>query len=60
MKIESGLFLLLMVLKSVSVIPLAEKNMGMGYAVFFMALNVVAYGFLIYMSQTQRRVMIGN
>lgn len=57
MKIESWLFLLLMVLKTVSVIPLAAKNMGMAHAAFFMVLNVAAYGFLIYMSQTQRRVI---
>lgn len=55
MKLESWLFLLLMVLKFISVIPLAYQNMGVGHAVFFAALTVIAYGTLIFFSETDTR-----
>lgn len=55
MRLESVLFLLLMILKMVSVIPLAFENMGVDYGIVFLILNIVSYGTLIYFAEKDNR-----
>ena len=50
MRFDTLMFLLLMILKSVTVIPLAAKNMGLPTAIGFMVLNILSYGTLMYLS----------
>jgi hypothetical protein len=50
MRFDTWVFLLLMILKTFTVIPLAAKNMGLPTAIGFMVLNVLGYGTLMYLS----------
>lgn len=50
MRFDTWLFLLLMILKTFTIIPLAAQNMGLPTAVGFMVLNVLSYGTLMYLS----------
>ena len=50
MRFDTWLFLLLMILKSFTVIPLAAERMGWLTAIGLIVLNVLGYGTLMYLS----------
>lgn len=55
MKFDSWMLLALMLLKSISVVPLIAQDYGIAIGAMAMAFNVVSYSLLIWATQRESR-----
>ena len=56
MRGDSVLLLVFMVLKLITVVPMAFESMGVGYAMLFCLFTMAGYGALVYLTKKQSRI----